>query len=101
MPEDRRRRVLGDALDPELGLLSENVFRGQAAQLADAETRVEQRPDDERLVGVSQAAVSRSASSAVRSSRTYWSGISPPESSASGHERRNPCAFRARGAGSV
>jgi len=38
-------------LDPELALLPEDVLRGEAAQLADAEPSVEQGPDDEPLDG--------------------------------------------------
>ena len=46
------------ALDLELALLPEDVFRGEGAKLADAEPGVEQGPDDEplggRLAGIGQ-----------------------------------------------
>ena len=46
------------ALDPELSRLPEDVLRGKATKLADAEPGVEQGPDDEplggRLAGVGQ-----------------------------------------------
>src|SRR5271166_6236379 len=56
-----RRLLTGNAssaLDPELALLPEDVFRGEGAKLADAEPGVEQGPDDEplggRLAGIGQ-----------------------------------------------
>jgi hypothetical protein len=54
-----RTRSPRAAPDPEPALLPEDVLGGQAAQLADAETGVEQDPSDEtlggRLAGVGEA----------------------------------------------
>ena len=41
----------GLALDPELALVPEDVFRGEAAKLADAEAGIEEGPDNESLGG--------------------------------------------------
>src|SRR5512135_3401622 len=83
------------ALDPELALVPEDIPRCEAAQLADAETGVEEGPDDEplggRLAGVGQA---------VRLVGREWLSpvlirhLPPPKSCVVGVGPRSRCAFR-------
>src|SRR5208337_3901316 len=86
------------AFDPELALLPEDALRREAAQLADAEPRVEQGPDDEPLggclAGVGQAIkfVRRE-----RLSHVLIRHLPPPNSCVFGVGTRSRCAFRRPG----
>src|SRR5271166_4474224 len=96
------RRVLtgnaSSALDPELALLPEDVFRGEGAKLADAEPGVEQSPDDEpfggRLAGVGQTI---RLFGGERFSHVLIRRLLPSKSCVLGVGTRSHCAFQLPG----
>src|SRR5271154_6662024 len=86
------------ALEPELALLPEDVFRGEAAKLADAESCIEQGPDDESLgrclAGVGQAI---RFGGGQRLSHVLIRHIPSPNSCVLGVGTRSRCAFQLPG----
>ena len=86
------------ALDPELALLPEDVLRGEAAQLADAEPGVEQGPDNKpfggRLAGVGQTI---RLGGGEWFSRVLIRHLPPRNSCVFGDGPRSRCAFQLPG----
>jgi hypothetical protein len=75
-------------------MLPEDLLRGQVTQFADAEGGVEQRPDDEQLGGRHSRVSQPVGFLGGEGLPDVLVGHLSPKSCASGHERREGCAFR-------